>query len=125
MRRALNDNMTRKDIMKMTVEELNECISSLPLEHPLFKFVLDQRSYEVQRRGLNNSLAAILMGVVTLIVVISIYFAEDNDWSFGYASASVIGALAVYAAGYGLIFFGVRKARHGWERLWSKIRRPE
>ena len=125
MRCTLNDDMTRKDIMKMTVGELNECIASLPSEHPLFNFVLDQRSYEIQRRGLNNSLFAILMGIVTLIVVISIYYAEDNDWSFGYASASVIGALAIYAAGYGLIVLGMRKVRHGWAWVWSKFRRLE
>ena len=74
----MDPNPTREDIMDMDDDELDDCIATLPLDHPLLDFALSQRNYEVQRRSANHASVAMLVGVATLLIVISIHFAEVN-----------------------------------------------
>ena len=123
--RTMADKLTRNEIMQMDDDELEDCIATLPMEDPLYKFALKQRDYVAQRWTLQFAMISMAVGVGTLFVLVSGQFAEDVDLPIWLTNWIIVIAGAIIVLAYVAILNGMKLIRHVWSRISSKFRRSD
>ena len=83
MRQDLNseENVTLDDIIEMSEEELNELIGDMSPDPPTLDDIIRQRDYVAQRNRHQEGRLATALSFVSIFLVLSIYMAEENEWS--------------------------------------------
>ena len=113
---------TRKEIMRMDAEELEDCIASIPMDDPLFDFALKQREFMAHSESRQLTAISTAVGVGTLFILVSGQVTESTDLPPWLANWTLLIAAAIIAAVYVLILWGVKMCRSAWARIGSKIR---
>ena len=112
-----------KEIMRMDIDDLEECIASMSTDDQRLDFALKQRDFLSQRHSHKLTEVSMAVGMGTLFILVSGYVAETSGIPLWLAPWTMIFAMIFTISFYGTVLYGPDAFRSTWSWFKSKLRR--